>query len=218
MDAFLFDLDGLLVDSEPLHFEAFKIESTRRGFKVPWDFTTYCQKAHSQSMGLKKAFLELFPEAEALWPEMGEAIKLEFAALILSRPFQLMEGVLEFLNLLNDNHKKMAVVTNSSAAMVLAILAQQPLLKLIPLWITREDYVQAKPAPDGYLKALELLSVSADRACGFEDSPRGVKALKAAGVRAYHIHPSTLHETLYYPSFTQLMHSQDWVIGELLKV
>jgi HAD superfamily hydrolase (TIGR01509 family) len=205
MDAFLFDLDGLLVDSEPLHFEAFTSICLNYGLTVPWDFKTYCQKAHTQSMGLKTATLELLPEAETIWPELYHKVKLKFAELVSLKPLPLMPGVSQFLELIIAKGKKIAVVTNSSSLMVMAILDKQPMLGQIPLWITREDYHHAKPAPDGYLKALDTLKISKDRACGFEDSPRGLKALKASGLRAFFISSHHEYQQDHFASFTQLL-------------
>jgi HAD superfamily hydrolase (TIGR01509 family) len=207
MEAFLFDLDGLLVDSEPLHFEAFKTVCEKSGFSIPWDFKTYCQKAHTQSMGLKKAFLDMYPDAETLWATIYHKVKLHFSNLVISRPLPMIPGALEFINLLIEHHKKLAVVTNSSTPMVLAMIEKQPGLKQIPLWITREDYTHPKPAPDGYLKALSLLEIEPAKAWGFEDSLRGLKALKAAGVKACHISPFPQGEDIHFSDFNQLLNS-----------
>lgn len=214
MEGFLFDLDGLLVDSEPMHYAAFTNTAKSFGYIVPWDFKTYCQKAHTQSLGLKKAFLELFPEAEGIWHDLYHTVKLNFAKLIDLSPLALMPGVDQFLELIIIKNKKLAVVTNSSTPMVLAIMAKQPLLKKIPVWITREDYLNAKPLPDGYLKALDVLGIKADQACGFEDSPRGVKSLKAAGVKSFHIAPFSIQEQNHFLSFEALMQDQK-VMDEL---
>ena len=209
MEGFLFDLDGLLVDSEPMHYEAFFNTAQKFGALIPWDFPTYCEKAHTQSMGLKKAFLEMFPEKEPFWHEIYHETKLYFSSLVKSKPLNLMPGVEDFLNLLINHQKKIAVVTNSSAPMVLAIIEKQPLLQKIPLWITREDYVNAKPEPDGYLKALDILNLKKENTCGFEDSPRGVKALKAAGVRAFNIHMYPQDHVEGYKSFEALLNNQN---------
>lgn len=208
MEAFLFDLDGLLVDSEPMHFAAFTSTAKSFGYQIPWDFRTYCHKAHTQSLGLKKAFLELFPEAESVWHDLYHTVKLNFSKLIEISPLELMPGVNEFLDMIIEKNKKFAVVTNSSTPMVLAIMSKQPLLKKIPLWITREDYVNAKPLPDGYLKALTILGVDSSKACGFEDSPRGVKSLKAASVKHFHISPFSIGEDSHFMTFEALMQNQ----------
>lgn len=216
MEGFLFDLDGLLVDSEPMHYKAFYNTAKKFGCDIPWDFHTYCVKAHTQSMGLKKAFLELFPEKEGIWQQLYHETKLYFAHLVKKEPLSLMPGVETFLNLLITHYKKMAVVTNSSTPMVLSMIEKQPLLEKIPLWITREDYLNAKPEPDGYLKALDILSLNKENTCGFEDSPRGVKALKAAGVRAFNIHLFPQDDVEGFKSFEELL-AQNLLIEMLLK-
>lgn len=204
-EGFLFDLDGLLVDSEPMHFIAFTNTAKNFGYDVPWDFRTYCHKAHTESLGLKKAFLELFPQAEGVWSDLYHTVKLNFAKLIEISPLELMPGVNELLDLIIAHNKKLAVVTNSSTPMVLAIIAKQPLLKKIPLWITREDYVNAKPSPDGYLKALAQWNLSPTQVCGFEDSPRGVKSLKAAGIKAFHISPFSIGHEYTFETIEEFM-------------
>ncbi len=215
MDAFLFDLDGLLVDSEPLHYEAFCTTCAKFGFNVPWDFKTYCEKAHTQSMGLKTATLELFPEAEKVWQELYHTVKSKFSSLVEEKPLKLMPGVETFINHLKAHHKKMAVVTNSSCSMVLAICQKQPFLWNIPIWITREDYHNAKPSPDGYLKALNVLNIKPEKAAGFEDSPRGLTALKNAKVHPFFISSYNLDHKEQFTSFDQLMkHS---VFNQLIK-
>lgn len=205
MDGFLFDLDGLLVDSEPMHYEAFSNTAKKFGCVIPWDFHAYCVKAHTQSMGLKKAFLELFPEKETVWHDLYHQTKLYFTNLVKQNPLPLMPGVETFLNMLIAHDKKLAVVTNSSTSMVLSIIEKQPLLEKIPLWITREDYVNAKPEPDGYLKALDILSLNKENTCGFEDSPRGMRALKAAGVRAFNIHTFPQDNVEGFKSFEEML-------------
>ena len=57
-----------------------------------------------------------------------------------------------------------------------------PVLKTVPLWLTRENYQNPKPAPDGYLKAIEMLEGKGGRTIGFEDSLKGLQSLHAAGV------------------------------------
>ncbi len=81
-----------------------------------------------------------------------------------------MPGVEELLKELIELKSKRAVVTNSTKEQIETIKELLPLLKSIPLWITREDYENPKPAPDGYLKAMEVLADSGDRVIGFEDS------------------------------------------------
>ena len=93
-----------------------------------------------------------------------------------------MPGVEKLLQYLQKKGVKRAVVTNSFKEQIDLIKKQIPILESIPLWVTREDYKSAKPEPDGYLKALELLEGQGDVAIGFEDTLRGYCALSGAKV------------------------------------
>jgi beta-phosphoglucomutase-like phosphatase (HAD superfamily) len=89
-----------------------------------------------------------------------------------------LPGVDSLLKTLQSHRCSIAVVTHSKQEHVLAIRHHAPLLNMIPTWITREDYLNPKPAPDGYLHALKTLQ--SRRAIGFEDSKRGFMSLLAA--------------------------------------
>jgi HAD superfamily hydrolase (TIGR01509 family) len=85
---------------------------------------------------------------------------------------------------------KRAVVTNSPREQIEIIKESLPVLKSIPLWITREDYSNPKPSPEGYLTAIRKLVEPGDRIIGFEDTLKGLKALLGAGVESILVCPT----------------------------
>jgi beta-phosphoglucomutase len=89
-----------------------------------------------------------------------------------------MPGVESLLTLLDQKGIRRCVVTNSFRSQVDLIRTHQKVLQTIPHWITREDYENPKPAPDGYLRAIELYGQPGDRVVGFEDSLRGIQSLQ----------------------------------------
>lgn len=182
---FLFDFDGLLVDTERLHMAAY-IELCRRyGCELSWDFKRYCKEAHGQPMGMLEALRREFPRMFELQPRqevLYEEKKKIYVDLLKTSPLELMPGAEALLKILEEKNVKRAVVTNSPRAHIEIIKDRLPLLKSIPQWLTREDYSQPKPSPDGYLKAIEKLGEPGDRVVGFEDSLKGLKSLLAAGV------------------------------------
>ena len=93
-----------------------------------------------------------------------------------------MPGVEKLLLTIKSLEFPSCVVTNSPSSLTDAMKRKQPLLSAVKNWVTRELYAYAKPAPDSYLKALELYAKKESRALGFEDTFRGWKALDAAGV------------------------------------
>lgn len=182
-DIILFDFDGLLVDTEPLHFIAYKEMCFKNQVDLSWDFTRFCKEAHSSALGIWQAFQKEFPSLlkeksrEVLYQEKKEI----YQELLKTADLKLMPGVHALLQALTTSNTLSAVVTNSARSQVEPIRKILSILNVIPLWITREDYSLAKPAPDGYLRAIEQLGRK-ERIIGFEDTLKGIYALQAAGV------------------------------------
>lgn len=183
-DLFLFDFDGLLVDSERLHYQAYVDLCKRHGYELPWDLNEFFSIAHTSSDGLRKALYPHLENSEPDWAALYSEKKEIYQSFLENGDLSLMPGVEELLSELIELKSKRAVVTNSTKEQVEAIKDKLSLLKTIPLWITREDYERAKPAPDGYLKAMEILSDPGDRVIGFEDTLRGIRSLESASVPA----------------------------------
>ncbi|HXF28454.1 MAG TPA: HAD family phosphatase [Chlamydiales bacterium] len=179
-DLFLFDLDGLLVDTEQFHFMAYKEMLRRRGFQFPLDYPAYLRMAGSDSKAPEKYVYSTFPELqkkEPDWTVLYQEKKQAFLEIVEENQAPLCQGAEQLLEELVKKNKRRCVVTHSPLPLVMQLKKQQPILESIPLWLTREDYTQAKPSPDGYLKAIATFSQPDDRLIGFEDSERGLKAL-----------------------------------------
>lgn len=208
-DLFLFDLDGLLVDTERLHFEAYRILCSRYGYTLDWDLNQYFKIAHSSAKGLREV---LSPHLKGDWDSLYAEKKKIYLDLLQGGELKLMPGVEELLKELARASTKRCVVTHSPKEQIEAIKHALPLLKTIPVWITREDYEDPKPAPDAYLKAIELLADPGDQMIGFEDSLRGIRALQGTVAMPVLIcdstHPQMEEEVLkgiaHYHSFEKI--------------
>jgi beta-phosphoglucomutase len=190
---FLFDFDGLLVDTEQLHFAAYRELCRRHGCEMNWDFQKFCREAHGKAMGMWDAIAREFPrifEDESRREIFYEEKKKIYAEFLKNTRLELMEGAFNLLVSLAERGIKRAVVTNSPREHIEIIKESLPLLKSIPLWITREDYSHPKPSPQGYLTAIGKLMESGDRIIGFEDTLKGLKALLAAGVESILVCPA----------------------------
>jgi HAD superfamily hydrolase (TIGR01509 family) len=189
-DFVLLDFDGLLVHTEPLHYAAYRQACALQGMPLTWDFATFCSHAHAEQGGFFKALRCEYPgraiSEKALYAEKQRC----YLALLEGEAVPLMPGVEELLTYLREQNLPHAVVTNSPHPLVERVRAGQPWLQQIPLWLTREEYVQAKPSPEGYLEAIRLLSCEGKRGIGFEDTLKGVEALLRAGVTALLIAPN----------------------------
>lgn len=175
---FLFDFDGLLVNTEHVQFQAYINMMAKRGYDLGWSFTKFCELAHLNSSAMKEAIYTQFPDLDPNW-ELLRAEKIEqYNQLLRVGKVELMPGVERLLKALKEKDIRRCVVTNSSLDQVEAIRSQLSVLKTLPHWITREDYEKPKPSPEGYLKAIAMYGKKGDRIIGFEDSVRGLTALK----------------------------------------
>jgi len=189
---YLFDLDGLLVNTEEIHFEAYKQMLKGRGYHLPWDFPKYFSIAQQDAEAPKRYIYAEFPKLlqdEPDWAVLYAEKKACYQKLLETTEAPLMPGVEPFLEKLAINKKKRAVVTHSALTFVEALRKKNPTLSLIDHWITREDYSLPKPAPDGYLRAIELLADPGDKIIGFEDSSRGLRSLLQTPAKAILINP-----------------------------
>lgn len=179
----LFDFDGLLVNTEQLHFQAYREMVEDKGAVFDVDFLTFASYAHTGSTKLKEYLLKTFPVLQSTpWDTLYQEKQTRYINLVHHGDIDFMPGAKAFIELLLDEGKKLAVVTNSTKALTDAVQDRLPALELVDTWITREKYEQAKPAPDAYLAGLKHFAAQADDAIGYEDSLRGAQSIAAAGI------------------------------------
>jgi HAD superfamily hydrolase (TIGR01509 family) len=136
--------------------------------------------------------------------------------LLSSDPIDLMPGAEAILEFLARHDKSMYVVTNATKEQIAAIKPQHHVFKLFKAWITREDYSHPKPAPDGYLKAMEMHGNLSCKGIGFEDAIRGIQALQATSLTPVLIlptnypqpNPTDLDRVYLFTSFNELLEKQ----------
>jgi HAD superfamily hydrolase (TIGR01509 family) len=214
-DLFLFDFDGILVDTEPLHYAAFAQLLARRNIDWDWDFEGFCRESHGQKDGIKHALYKKFPillEREPHFEVLAEEKRVLYTQLLQEQRVPLMPGVKALLSRLQAENRTHCVVTNSWREHVEMIRSRDAQLSHIPHWLTREDYPNPKPAPDGYQKAIDLYGFPGARVIGFEDTCKGFKALSQTAARAVLICPSQRSHVseclalggLHYPSFEEV--------------
>ncbi|MCB1213168.1 MAG: HAD family phosphatase [Chlamydiia bacterium] len=204
----LLDFDGLLVDSERLHYRAYREMCGARGYSLDLTFEEYCAIAHASSKGLSEMVYTRFPELlkeeprwEVLYAEKQKAIH----ALLEAGAATLMPGTEAFLTLLAQTGVNRCVVTHSPLALVRVLREQFPVLDAIPHWITREDYLTPKPHPECYQMAIERYTQDEIApVIGFEDSFRGLKAL--AGTRAQPVLIAPSLPTYAIPTVDHYLH------------
>ncbi|MEM7175928.1 MAG: HAD family phosphatase [Chlamydiota bacterium] len=210
-----FDFDGLLVNTEHLHFKAYQQLLHAHGVSFPWDLSTFVGIAHQSSDQLRATITDHCPELieKNTWETLYREKQRYYGELLQSQHLEYMPGVPDLLKIVQQQQISHAVVTNSTYDQVSAIQRHLPLLKSIPIWVTREDYHLPKPAPDAYLKAIKILGGAREKMVGFEDALRGIRALNQAHITPVLIcspdHPQLSQikqdSLAYFPSFKELL-------------
>jgi len=213
--AFLLDLDGVLVDTEPLQFEAYRHALKIRGVRLDWRFEEYCQAAHFGSVVLRRVLAKEAPdliEPDESWESIYADKNTRYLELLERQGAALNPGARDLLAILDRRQVTHAVVTHSTRQAIAMLRGQHPSLDAIEHWVTREDYGEAKPKPDGYLTALDVLDLKPHQAIGLEDSPRGLAALHAAGI------PAVFVSRLDYPKLDVKRHGSPRQVETLKEV
>ncbi|HEV3119279.1 MAG TPA: HAD family phosphatase [Gemmataceae bacterium] len=176
----VFDLDGLMIDTEPIFEESARRLLARRE-------RTLLPHVLQAMMGTPaRDALKLFAEAHGLC-ETVEELRMEssrlFAEVLGEKAVPLMPGVLELLDRLERKGTPRAVATSSSRRYVERILMPHNLLHCFAFVLTCDDVTYGKPAPEIYEKAAARFGHAAAEMLVLEDSPNGLRAAKAAGAR-----------------------------------
>lgn len=165
----LFDFDGVISDTESLYTEFWNTEGMK--YFGEKDFGI---KIKGQTL---KHISKFFP-SEA---ELEQAIR-EIDDFERSMPYDLIPGVWEFLCELKAAGIPTAIVTSSNDKKMENVWRAHPELKeMVTTVLTSNDFTASKPDPECFLKAMEVLGGSPERAIVFEDSIHGIQAGKNSG-------------------------------------
>ncbi|MFI6604003.1 HAD family hydrolase [Nonomuraea sp. NPDC050536] len=185
MEACVFDLDGILVDSEPVW------ESVRRAY-VADHGGTWQPDTQSRLMGMSTSEWASYLHSLGVRlspPEIARGVVDEMAARYADG-VPLLPGAVEAV-------KRMAaavpvgLASSSPRRLIDVVLSVTGLGEYFAATVSTEEVPRGKPAPDGYLEAASRLGVAPDRCLAVEDSSNGLRSAHAAGMRVIAIpHPA----------------------------
>lgn len=181
IEAVIFDMDGVLADTEYYYENRRKNFLRENGIPIPeGNFIGSNEKAIWEAIVpndpvRRQEMLMAYREYRVQHPT-------PFGKLTDPQAGSLMAA-------LHSRGVKVAVASSSAARAIMQMLTEGGLTPLVDAAFSGENCAAHKPAPDIYLKALNALGVTADRAMAVEDSPAGIAAAKAAGLKVLALKP-----------------------------
>jgi sugar-phosphatase len=173
--ALLLDLDGTLVDSEPIHRQTYRSWFAHRGWVL--------EEATLELFTGRRAD-DVFTTERGPWDGEDPAVLLDEVLRFVpsgARP-EAVPGAARLLSWADEHGIPLALVTSAGRAWADEALADLGGLAIFDVVVTRAEVSAGKPDPAGYRLACELLGVEPAASVAFEDSPAGVRAACAAGI------------------------------------
>jgi beta-phosphoglucomutase family hydrolase len=177
--AFIFDMDGVLVDSNPAHREAWEAFNRRYGVETTEAMHRFMYGRRNDEI-VRGFFGADLPAGEVA--ARGAAKERLYREMVAGKVDRMMPaGLRRFLDARRD--APMALASNAEPENVAFVLKEAGLAKYFRVVVDGHQVKRPKPFPDIYRRAAELLGEPPDNCIVFEDSYSGVEAARAAGMR-----------------------------------
>lgn len=175
----LFDLDGVLVNTEPLKNKAHVQSAAAFGGNLSPEFYLEVMGRSQKVVAETAIRLARISTSVSDYTEVFENLY----ARALDAGIQCNEGVCDFLDQLRIKGYRLALVSSSPSHVVKRILTLSDLSERLDVVVAADDVVAPKPAPDAYLFALRALGLESPQSVAFEDTESGMIAAMSAGLR-----------------------------------
>ena len=184
MKAIIFDLDGVIVSTDHLHYQSWKKVADKEGLFFD-ETMNHRMRGISRSASLEVMLEKSHKvynqeEKNQLMFEKNEHYKQLLETLSKD---MILEGVLEVITIAKKKHIKLAIGSSSKNAVF--ILEKIGLLDVFDVIVDGNDITFSKPNPEIFLKASEQLGISHEQCIVIEDAHAGIEAAKAANMKAY---------------------------------
>ena len=178
IDAVVFDMDGVIVDSEQVWDDVREQLAKERGGR--WH-----EGAQAAMMGMSSPEWSAYMHDEIGLSESPEEINAEVVERMLDRyreRLPLIDGAVEAVRRLEPEFR-LGVASSSNRPLIEAVLERAGIADLFDGVVSSEEVARGKPAPDVYLEAMRRLGVDPARTAAVEDSANGIRAAHGAGMR-----------------------------------
>lgn len=179
LECIIFDLDGVIVDSEPVHFLAYKKTFEKLGINFSKEDYLCFGVARGDDFFVKNILQKYGEEKD---PEDICRQKKECFEKMIETDLRLRDGFADLLSFCEGKYK-LAVASSAKQEAVNLILERFKIAKYFQSVLCGDQVENVKPAPDIYLKTMQLLGVSPEQCVAVEDSKTGLLAAKEAQIR-----------------------------------
>lgn len=181
--AVIFDLDGVIIDSEPMHAAANAIALKDFGLSMPTDY--YLSFAGTTKYHMMEILIERH-NINATAEQLCEAADAQNDILFRQDGFAEIPGVCAFIKKLSSAGYHLAVASSSPYKDIYHVLEYFDIKKYFEIILSGHDEAfDPKPKPDIYLNAIKKLNISREEAIAIEDTDTGIESAKAAGLTCY---------------------------------
>ena len=178
IEAVVFDLDGVLVDSEHVWDEVREQLARERGGR-------WSDRAQADMMGMSSPEWSRYMHDVVGLAESPDEINAEVVRRMRERyaaELPLIDGAVEAVERLAAAYR-LALASSSNREVIDVVLAESGLARHFEVTVSSEEVARGKPAPDVFLEAARGLHVAPERCAAIEDSANGIRAARAAGMR-----------------------------------
>ena len=177
----IFDMDGVIIDSEPVYF---KIDQEMfEELNIAVSFEEHCTYVGTSSQNMWDAIIK----KHGIPGDPGELMRKEYNLymdyLVNANDLQPIDGVMELINCLYKNNLKLILASSSRMEIIDIILKKFKLPDLFIAKVSGSELAHSKPHPEIFLKAAQLAGSEPKECIVIEDSKNGVAAAKAAGMK-----------------------------------
>ena len=185
--AVIFDMDGVLINTEPLHYQCW-VEIFKERYGIDLDYEVYKPCIGSTRLHFMNLIKENYGITFESLEVMNQIMKEKKDEIIARDGFPEIPGVGQMLCCLKDAGYRLAVASSSPKPVITETLETLDLMKYFDVVTSGDEVKNPKPAPDTFLAAAEALLLDPSACMVVEDSTNGGKAAKAAGMSCVWFH------------------------------
>jgi HAD superfamily hydrolase (TIGR01509 family) len=207
IDAVVFDMDGVIVDSEQVWDDVRERYTHESG-------GTYTETAARDMMGMSSLEWSRYMAETLSVPGTPEEINAAIVALMLERYGEsppLIDGAVSAVRRIAARWP-LAIASSSNPELIEVVLRSAGLQDAFPVSVSSQEVARGKPSPDVYLEAARRLGIEPPRCAAVEDSHNGIRAAKAAGMRVLAV-PNP-----HFPPDEEAMGQADVVLDSIVEL